>query len=184
MEDNQTVIIRKGKQSVPFLPIIQSPFKDDIDTMLFQRNMKVKPVHEWLESEKGVSTITYMMLYRYWKSKKEDAIEAVVRANAQEAQQANWNLLEDVVSKFQHQVRLGMPVKGGDAIRAVQIMTQMIDRYGGIPGTQQVVADAKRRFMLLLDIVLDVITPEQQAIIYERVQDTPDLFEWTVSEEE
>lgn len=181
--EEANIVVRKGKQSVPFLPIMQSPFKEEIDDKLFRRNIKVKPVHEWL-LDKGIDSISYMMLWRYYKSRSEGAIEAVVRQNAQEAQQANWNLLEDIVHRYQSAIQNGAIPKGGEAIQAVKMMTQMIDRYGGIPGTGQIVADAKRRFMLLLDIVLDVITTEQQEILYEKIQNTPDLIEWSVNEEE
>jgi hypothetical protein len=182
-EDEQQVQ-RQGRQAIPFLPIVHSVHRKDIDEKLFEMNTPVKRVHEWLRDDKNVDDISYIMLYRYYTRHKQTAIEAVVEKNAQEAQQSNWDLMTDVVSRYHQYLKAGGIPKGAEAMQAIKMMSDMIDRYGGIPGTKQVIQDARRRFTILVDIVLDVVTPEQRDVIYERIQSTPDLMEWTTMEDD
>jgi len=176
VEDDKQ-IIRIGRQKAPFMPIVQSAHKIQIDEKLFRDHLPVSQVHDWLLDQNDDS-ISYMMLYRYFKKHEVSVLEGVVQENAQEHVQRNWDVLNNIIERFAKQLEGDALIRAGDALAAVKMVNDLLEKHGGIPGSQQVQAEAKRRMNLLVDIVLGIVSSDQRELIAAAIRDCPDLMEW------
>lgn len=156
---------------------------------MFQEHTPVKHVHAWLEEQHAKdSALTnveipgYVMLWRYYKRVKVSAMDQVVQENAQESIERNWDAATMIIQQGLKAISLGSLPTAKEVVAAIKIQNDLIDRHGGIPGQSEIQKDAKRRFNLFVDLVLEIITDEQKAVIADRIADTPDLYEWTTVE--
>lgn len=165
-----------------FLPIISSPYREEIDTLLFREHMPVQQVHRWLEQEKGAD-ISYMMLYRYARETEQRAIPPVVIETAQDEIRRNWSALGNIIQKGTEAVEKGVIPRPQEVLSAIRLQNEMLAKLG-VGVNFQLVEESKTMLTRLVkDIVLPVLNDDQRKEILQRIMDDEDLSNWIIDED-
>ena len=145
---------------------------------MFKQHVPVAHIHAWLKDEKGVTDISYVMLWRYKGRLEATALDNIVQENASETMQSNWDALTEMRLRGMKQLHNGGSVQPKDLLQAIRLQNDLIAKYGGLPGAKEVTIDAKRRLNVLVDLVLAIVDEGQRMQIAEAIANTPDLMDW------
>lgn len=182
MSDDTTTAIGRPKGSRTAAgPIRYHPMYDEIHKRLFIDRQDVMAVYRWLVSKDAAAGISYHMLYRFKKSQLETAIAERVMADAQSSAKRNWEVLDSLIIRFQESLDAGEVPNGKDAIAAIKLQQELIEKYGTSPFQAEQAAREKLR--KIIGWVEQVMTDEQKETFAEFILDDPDLAEWVLPDD-
>lgn len=172
------VVSKQRRPKVAFFSVVSSPYREEIDTMLFSDGMPVKAVHTWLVDH-GVTDITYQTLWRYYNNQRVSSNPPMLLEASQEMMQDSVNLLHSVVRKALEGINNGAVPRFQDALVATRLLNGMFKDLGI---NEAIAATEKARYMvrkLINEIVLPVLTDEQAAEIQQRISEDEEFMSWT-----
>jgi hypothetical protein len=158
-------LLRLPPGRVPFQPIVTSPYKPDIDVLLFQKQLPVRDVWRWLE-DKGVTTISYIMLTRY----RKEHLERI--GQARDAQQdhdlrRDFDTLEAIIKRGQEALADGWTPRMSELLKAIELRAHLATRFPDLqPTARDKLAAELARYV---DIINKYMTPEQAKAIMQEV---------------
>jgi len=181
MADTTRAVGRPKGVRVAFTDIVEHSLSAEIDRKLFHEGQDVQSVFNWLKEQDPEYKGSYSQMWRYYRSKNSLVLNDVVARTSRTAMSRNYDTLDRMIASWKQSVEQGARVGAKDAIAAMRLQIEIIERYGGSPF--QVEEEAKQRLRLLVEIVSELMDNSQKERFIERIQGTPELIDWLVTDE-
>lgn len=186
MENKQTegiVTRRLPPGRTPFMPIVTSPYREDIDRMIFYEHMPVMQVYRYLKDTCGITDISYSMLDRYKKQTQAKATPAEIVQTSQEEMRRSWRVLAKIVERGEEILERGATPSVKDVMTAIKSQNDMLAKLGVGVSMEQVEVAKRMLRRLVEEIILPEVTDEQRQRILQRILDDEELAQWVLDEE-
>lgn len=184
MPHGKKLQVRQYGSRVPFQPIVEHPRRQEIDDRLFRQQLPAQTVYRWLQDvDPDVAVpFSYTMLWRYYKSHHRDAMSDLIIANAQQAMRRNYEVLDTVIQRFMETVQNGTTPSPKDSLTAIKLQYDLIEKYGGVPGVNEIEETARKHLMTFAGLVESILNDEQKAQLVGLIKENEDLLEWVLPE--
>lgn len=171
---------------IPFLAILKSPYRADIDELLFVQQYPVLQVYRWLKEDMGVRDISYSMLWRYKHAMEEQGVPHTGR-QAADRHQEHYQAVTRFIQHGMETLEQGVPIRPAEFFQAIELQLKLLDKMGiDVRASLEEVDTFERDLALHLidNIVIPVLTEEQRADILYEIRQDPELSHWLMSNED